>query len=265
VYFSTVGTSQYIVVAANSLDKAVENPHSLPLQIGGYQVHFFPNQIYTPPAYVICPKDDLISDIIDPQRPLDPEVAAILRKHFPSSVGAQLLVSGHLVILFPDVKTLERTSSRILPVRIGSMSFSFDLLLITPASGLDNIIELPRYSRAARVSDQPSTLRPTLQSCALGVKVYIPARSTTAWTSPTHAWVPTSGQKMSWKKSLADVVQYLAFWRKNGRHQAVGQSETASADAVGKTAFYEGSHEAVNLLSDLLYHRLTREMYRSVP
>ena len=71
---------------------------------------------------------------------------------------------------------------------------------------------------------------------------------------------------MSWKKSLADVVQYLAFWRKNGRHQAVGQSETASADAVGKTAFLlKAPNEAVNLLSDLLYHRLTREMYRSVP
>jgi hypothetical protein len=69
VYFSIVGTSQYIVVAASS----VRNP----LPLSGYQVHFFPHKIHTPPAHVICPEEDLISDTIDPQQPLDPKISSL--------------------------------------------------------------------------------------------------------------------------------------------------------------------------------------------
>ena len=77
VYFSIVGTSQYIVVVASSLNKDVRNPLPLPLHIAGYQVHFFPHKIYTPPARVICPEEDLISDTIDPQQPLDLKISSL--------------------------------------------------------------------------------------------------------------------------------------------------------------------------------------------
>jgi hypothetical protein len=155
--------------------------------------------------------------------------------------GAQLLVFGHLVILFLDLKTLQMASCRILPVTIGSMSFSFGRLSIMPISNstsAGNIIEPLRYSRAARISAQPNILDPAHPSCALGVKVYIPQRGVTAWTSPTQAWVP---QKISWKKRVADVLRRLAFW-KSGRPKAIGQTGTTGAGAVGKIMFYEGAH-----------------------
>jgi hypothetical protein len=225
VYFSTVGASQYIVVCAASLNKAVKNRHPLPLKIGGYQVHFFPDEFYKPADYIIAPNLDLINTTIDPHRILEPKIAAILQRYFILSVGVRLLVFGHLVILFPDTKSLQWTRSHItMPLKIGDLTYSFDVLCITPTvsdhlatgqsdptslkpedSTAHNIIDPPMYSRTAPIID------PKFASCALGVKIHIPERDVIAWTSPTHVWAQIEQPKRSWKTPLTEVVRRLVF------------------------------------------------------
>jgi hypothetical protein len=134
VYFSTVGRSQYIVVSTGSLNKAVKNPRSLPLKIGGYQVHSLPD-IYTPSDRFTFTTIDLINTTIDPHRTIEPKIAAIIQQYFKFSIGVHLLVFGHLVVLFPDIKSLRRTKLRKnMPLNIGKLSYSFDVLSMIPSS-----------------------------------------------------------------------------------------------------------------------------------
>ena len=62
--FLTVEASQYIVVCTASLNKAVKNCNPLLLKIGGYQVHFFPDEFYKPADYIITLNLDLINTTI---------------------------------------------------------------------------------------------------------------------------------------------------------------------------------------------------------
>lgn len=274
VYFSTVGESQYIVVSAVSLKRDIVNVLPLPLMIGGYQTHFFPDEIFTPSDRVIYPQVDLTNTTIDPHRPLEPGVASLLKHYFTLSVGARLLVFGHLVILFPDVKSIQWTTSHTssMPLNIGKLTYSFDILSITPSSPLpdpsfkpnasrsipthlasENTIDPPIYSRAASINDRCNTIDPEISSSSLGVKVYIPERNITAWTSPTHAWVPTKGQNRSWKVPLMELVRRLRFWKRHGKGKAVGQINEVEANPLGKTIYYEGTREMVSLFEhDLL-------------
>ena len=106
-YFLTVRASWHIFVCAASLNKAVKNHYPLPLKIGGCQVHFFPDEFYKPADYIIAPNLDLINTTIDPHHLLEPKIAPILQQYFTFSIGMHLLVFGHLVILFPDTKSLQ--------------------------------------------------------------------------------------------------------------------------------------------------------------
>jgi hypothetical protein len=286
VYFSTVGACQYIVVCAASLNKAVKNRHPLPLKIGGYQVHFFPDEFYKPEDYIIAPNLDLINTTIDPHRLLEPKIAAILQRYFTLSIGVRLLVFGHLVILFPDTKSLQWTRSHItMPLKIGNLTYSFDVLCITPtvndhpATGRSdptslkpedptahNIIDPPMYSRTAPIIDRYNFIDPEFASCALGVKIHIPERDVIAWTSLTHAWAQIEQPKRFWKTPLTEVVRRLVFWKKSGRGKALGQTKISGADALGKVIYYEGTREVVSPFRELLYHVvLTYYIHRLAP
>jgi hypothetical protein len=283
VYFSTVGESHYIVVSAVSLNRDIVNVLPLPLMIGGYQIHFFPDEIFTPSDRVIYSQVDLINITIDPHRPLEPSVTSLLKHYFTLSIGARLLVFGHLVVLFPDIKSLQWTKSHTLsmPLTIGKLTYSFDVLSIAPSSHSatsnplhskphacqsisthpaseseqSSAIDLPIYSRAAPINlnDRCNMIDPDISSSALlGVKVHIPERDIIAWTSPTHAWVPTKGRKRSWKMPLMEVVRRLRFWKMCGRGKAVGQSNEDEANPLGKIIYYEGTREVVSLFHDLV-------------
>lgn len=297
VYFSTVGRSQYIVVSTGSLNKAVKNPRSLPLKIGGYQVHSLPD-IYTPSDRLTFTTIDLINTTIDLHRTIEPKIAAIIQQYFKFSIGMCLLVFGHLVVLFPDIKSLRRTKlCKNMPLNIGKLSYSFDVLSMIPSSlsaisdnmpppqhfhlaattsqsnhtspkledpTACNTIDPPIYSRTAPINDQCNTIGPAIAFCALGVKVHIPERDVIAWTSPTHAWISNKGPKRSWKTPLTEVVRRLAFWRKSGRGRAVGQTHMAGADPLGKVIYYEGTQEIVSPFHDLMFYILIYCMHRSV-
>ena len=81
-----------VSVSATSLNKDIKIPYPLPLKLGGYQVHTIPN-IYIPRDRVIFPgfQVDLINTHIDPHRPIEPKIAAILHRYF-NGEGVNIVV-----------------------------------------------------------------------------------------------------------------------------------------------------------------------------
>jgi hypothetical protein len=204
-------------------------------------------------------------------------VASILKRYFTLSIGARLLVFGHLVVLFPDIKSIQWTKSHTLslPLTIGGLTYSFDVLSIAPsghsaasnprfkpdtsqsisthpASEQSNSIDPPIYSRAAPINERCNIIDPGISSSALGVKVFLPERDIIAWTSPTHAWVPTEGRKGFLKIPLMEKVRRLRFWKTHRRGMAVGQSNEDEANPLGKVIYYEGTQEVVSLFHNLV-------------
>lgn len=89
--------------------KSKMNPRLRHTHAAGYQIHVRPKVILPGKGSFEMPiqfRKSLFAHRIDCCMFLRDDEIDVLREYIPASVGAHVLVSGWIIILFPDAKTL---------------------------------------------------------------------------------------------------------------------------------------------------------------
>lgn len=154
VYFTSVGVSYSFVVGTYSFNIKAKEQHPLPLEIGGYHVH----HMATPPFHVkssLSP-DELLGFHINPQAMLSKPQLTEITDVFPESTGLRVHAFGHVDVLFPNSKALRKSLRRVLPLRMGDLTFSFKVqpvILNRPSTPSLKVVELPKASSGIIAQD----------------------------------------------------------------------------------------------------------------
>jgi len=117
-------------VAEPMVDVVVRDTH-----VGDLELHFMPPS-YFPPSlraeHQIRPCSDPIPRIINSRRVLMDSDLVEIHKTWPLAIGAQVFVTGNLVVLFPDRKTLMKALRTPCPEAFGCMRIFYANLEIVP-------------------------------------------------------------------------------------------------------------------------------------
>ncbi|KAI2725560.1 hypothetical protein CBS147354_4731 [Penicillium roqueforti] len=151
----------------------------------GREIHVLPAQTLPP----VTPLGLLMRPVnikrINPRSFLEPQKVNLIREAFPGSIGAQILLTGWLLILFPEKKSLEACWDKGVPDEVGGLRVGY---IIASFHATANIVESGRA-----VSSAPGTLA---QQAALGLRLRLPGGQE-AITTVTHAFVRLADSRMS--------------------------------------------------------------------
>lgn len=132
---------------------------------------------------------------IDPRTFLPPQHIKSIREAFPGSVGAQVLLTGWLLVVFPEKKSLEACWAKGAPDEVGGLRVGY---ILASFHGTAEIVESGRGS-----SDTPGDFD---QQAALGLRLRLPGGLETI-TTVTHAFVCLADPRMSnSRKRLMDHI-----------------------------------------------------------
>ena len=123
--------------------------------------------------------------IIEPRSFLSPEEIRSIRKAFPGSTGAQVLLTGWLLIMFAEKKAMEACWGKGTPDEIGSLRVGYTLASF---QGTAETIESARG-----VSDKPETFA---QQAAIGLRFRLPG-GLEAIMTVSHAFIRLVDPRMS--------------------------------------------------------------------
>ncbi|KAJ5800686.1 uncharacterized protein N7518_002754 [Penicillium psychrosexuale] len=158
----------------------INNTHA-----AGREIHVLPAQTLPP----VTPLGLLMRYVnihrIDPRSFLEPQKVNLIREAFPGSIGAQILLTGWLLILFPEKKSLEACWDKGVPDEVGGLRVGY---IIASFHATANIVESGRA-----VSSAPGTHVP---QAALGLRLRLPGGQE-AITTVTHAFVRLADSRMS--------------------------------------------------------------------
>lgn len=122
---------------------------------------------------------------INPRSFLEPQKVTLIREAFPGSIRAQILLTGLLLILFPEKKSLKACWDKGVSDEVGGLRVGY---IIASFHATANIVESGRA-----VSSAPGTLA---QQAALGLRLRLPGGQE-AITTVTHAFVRLADSRMS--------------------------------------------------------------------
>lgn len=176
---------------------------------GGRPIHYYPGD-YS--QFIDCDpiRSPQLSDrynqhfnrYINPRRFLTPADLDSLRELFPEAVGAHLLISGFLIILFEEIIHVQRAYSEIWPLELAGLRVFFHLtkhsLTTTPIESGSVLKET--------VLKEISEKLPDTAGC-LGLKLRL-QDGLIAVTSVTHGFVRCPS---SWRKSSDRLRIFPAF------------------------------------------------------
>lgn len=216
----------------------IKNTHA-----AGREIHVLPKQCLPPVLPLGWPVRDVPIKTIDPRAFLQPQQVTLIREAFPGSIGAQILITGWLLILFPEKKSLEECWDRGVPVEVGGLRVGY---IIASFHATANIVESGRA-----VSGAPETLT---QQAALGLRLRLPGGQE-AITTVTHAFVRLADSRMSkirkcFMEHILSAKEHLR-WMLPPPRQApqagIVHSKRVGNSPVGKEVWLGGTDTCVSI------------------
>lgn len=173
-----VGAPLWLVRASEA--KCIKDSHA-----AGREVHVLPDHSAPPLKYRSIPASYTNVETINPRSFLSPEEIKSIRKAFPGSTGAQVLLTGWLLIMFAEKKAMEACWGKGTPDEIGGLRVGYTL------ASFQGTAETIESSRG--VSDKPDTF---IQQAAIGLRLRLPG-GLEAITTVSHAFVRLTDPRMS--------------------------------------------------------------------
>ncbi|KGO58501.1 hypothetical protein PEX2_070020 [Penicillium expansum] len=158
----------------------INNTHA-----AGREIHVLPAQTLPPVSPLGLLMRPVNIERINPRSFLEPQKVTLIREAFPGSIGAQILITGWLLILFPEKKSLKTCWDKGVTDEVGGLRVGY---IIASFHATANIVESGRA-----VSSAPGTLA---QQAALGLRLRLPGGQE-AITTVTHAFVRLADSRMS--------------------------------------------------------------------
>lgn len=115
-----VGAPLWLVRASEA--KCIKDSHA-----AGREVHVLPDHYVPPLKYRSIPASYTNVETINPRSFLSPEEIRSIRKAFPGSTGAQVLLTGWLLIMFAEKKAMEACWGKGTPDEIGGLRVGYTL------------------------------------------------------------------------------------------------------------------------------------------
>lgn len=216
----------------------IESTHA-----AGREIHILPKHFSRPLSYSHVPVRDTSVVTIDPRAFLSPQVIISIREAFPGSLGVQIILSGWILILFPDKKSLEDCWAKGTPDEVGNLRVGY---ILTSFCATANVIE-----SGQAVSNAPATFT---HQAALGLRLRLPG-GTEAITTVTHAFVHLANPGMSnLRKGFMDRILFAKEYLKRLRppprhiqHAGIVHSKRSSNSPVGKDIWLSGTNTRVRI------------------
>lgn len=145
---------------------------------GGREIHIHPEYLLPQLSQVYNgSRKDPLARRINPRRFLRPSDLELLRRFFPSAIGARVLISGFIVMLFRNRKAIEASWLEGCVQTFGLLRLGYDVAVHYPTESLAD--------SGNAVADSPEK-----SECAtpLGLKLRFPDGSN-GIAVPTHAFV----------------------------------------------------------------------------
>lgn len=215
----------------------------------GREIHFLPGSINprtTHEATVGPFRHDPISRDLNPRELLSADTISELQTMFPLSVGARVLISGFLAILFQNRDDITKTWKLDGKVAtFGNIRVVYDIMANQPSN--DHI------HNGKSISQNPNDSH---VSASLGLKLRFP-NGQVAITVPTHAFVKLRDSPrpllrvLDWVTRLKSRMSKFHPVRRTSHEPAVAISKDSGGNSpIGKTVYLAGQARAVSDLSD---------------
>lgn len=242
-----------IWVVAPGADARILDTHA-----AGREIHVFPTGItvHTTLSFSVFGRhqEDPIEAALNPRRLLRQGDLNKLREMAPTAVGARLLISGYIVILFRTSAELEKSWVKDGHIsEFGGLRVIYDVMEDYPTKG-----EVPS---GTPISSKPDNMGNT---AALGLKLRF-ADGLEAITVPTHAFVKCKGthrpallRVFDWYARVKSALEKFLSPARDPYEQAVGQMRESSTNSpLGKTVWLAGDSRRVSsippLIPDVIY------------
>ncbi|KAJ5942540.1 hypothetical protein N7516_002708 [Penicillium verrucosum] len=248
-----VATPLWLISASSA--KNIKSTH-----VAGREIHVLPKQLIPPVSFQMVPTRYTTIKTIDPRTFLPPEHIKSIRDAFPGSVGAQVLLTGFLLVVFPDKKSLEACWAKGAPDEVGNLRVGY---ILASFYGTAEIVESGRG-----VTDTPGGFNP---QAALGLRLRLPG-GLDAITTVTHAFVRLTDPKMSnIRKRLTDHIlaakEFLKRLRPPPRQApqaGIIHSERVANSPLGKEVWLGGTETYIGTIT-VTYDRLSRHRFIPYP
>ncbi|PTU25680.1 hypothetical protein P175DRAFT_0469193 [Aspergillus ochraceoroseus IBT 24754] len=226
----------------------IESTHA-----AGREIHIFPTHFSEPLSYSHVPVRDVSVVTIDPRAFLSPQVITLIREAFPGSSGIQIILTGWILVLFPDKKSVEACWAKGAPNNVGTLRVGY---ILTSCCATANVIE-----SGQAVSDAPANIA---RHAALGLRLRLPG-GLEAITTVTHAFVRVANPGMSnlrkgFMEWILSAKQYLGRLRpppKQTQHAGIVHSKGLSNSPVGKEVWLSGTNTQIGTIT-VTYDRCSR-------
>lgn len=186
---------------------AEDTRNILDTHAGGREIHIQP-LLELPPAGFSLYREDPLACPINCRRILRTADLRTLREYFPGSVGVRVLVSGFVIILFEDKKTMQKCWELGTVEAIGGQRPGY--LIASYEATSDRIA--PGYS----IADRPDEFMAN-QGC-LGLRLCLP-HGQHAITTTTHCFVQISSNPSPLRMRLAEW--YISIRNALGRFRPI--------------------------------------------
>jgi hypothetical protein len=165
---------------------------------------------------------------------------------FPAALGARVLISGHVVVLFKNQKDIEKSWELDGFASVfGNLRLMYDVLDCTPSQKV--------LYRSAAITDTPDNYAST---ASLGLKVRL-HDGTEAVTVPTHAFVEFRTLNTTIANRVVDlyaqVKKKLARFKPAGKEFVLptifsGREPPRGNSPLGKKVYLSGKSQEVSFL-----------------
>ncbi|CAG8908594.1 unnamed protein product [Penicillium egyptiacum] len=246
-----VETPLWLVSASSA--KNIKSTHA-----AGREIHVLPKHFVPPLSLAGVPVRYTTIKTIDPRTFLPPQHIKSIRDAFPGSVGAQVLLTGWLLVVFPEKKSLEACWAKGAPDEVGGLRVGY---ILASLHGTAEIVESGRG-----VSDMPGDFD---QQAALGLRLRLPG-GLEAITTVTHAFVRLADPRMSnRRKRLMDHIlaakEFLKRMRPPPRQApqaGIIHSKRFANSPLDKEVWLGGTNTCIGTIT-VTYDRLSR--HRLIP
>ncbi|OQE18175.1 hypothetical protein PENFLA_c022G09937 [Penicillium flavigenum] len=242
-YHPSLGPVDDVWVTKESNEKSIwlvaPGPLGLPYtHAGGREIHFLPAGLA--PRTIVCfiEQPDPLKAVLNPRRFLQSHDLHFLREMFPLAVGARVLISGFIVILFKSRADVEKSWTQDgFASQFGNLRLIYDVTEENPTR-----TEVSRGAAIASKSDTWET------HASLGLKLRL-LDGQEVITVPTHAFVKVrhiNGPRLlrlaGWYARMKTALSRFTPAGKDSHEPAVGTMRRGSASnsPLGKIVFLAG-------------------------
>jgi hypothetical protein len=264
-YHPSLGPVDGVWVTKESNEKSIwlvaPGPLGIPhTHAGGREIHFLPAGLSPRTMTMICFKaqPDPIKAVLNPRRFLQSHDLHVIREMFPLAVGARVLISGFIVILFKSRADVEKSWTQDGEAcTFGNLRLLYDVMEDSPTR--------TEVSGGAAIASKPDALE---TSVTLRLKLRL-LDGQEVITVPTHAFVKLRRINGSCLRRLADWYAWMKTTLsrftpagKDSHEPALGTMRGSARNSpLGKIVFLAGDSRKVRILSSLFYCRTPDDKY----